>query len=118
MIGDLTRQDHLARSIVKEAELILETTNYYPLEGKLDPVLEQRRKATAIRVALGLKPGRIFVRLGEKGPQVKWECLFEDAADYEADMAARAASEDFAAAREQMHTMLDRFERHLHQSID
>lgn len=103
---------------MKEAELILETTNYYPLEGKLDPVLEQRRKATAIRVALGLKPGRIFVRLGEKGPQVKWECLFDDDAHYEADMAARVASQDFTAAREQMHTLIERFERHLHRPVD
>ena len=34
-------------------------------------------------------------------------------ADYDHDMATRAASAEFAAARESMHLLLDRFERHL-----
>lgn len=98
--------------------MILETTNYYPRAGKEAEVLEQRRKATAIRVALGLDPGEIFVRLESKGPAVKWECRFATDAEFEADMSVRAGSEEFAAARKQMHTLLHDFERHLHKSAD
>lgn len=98
--------------------MILETTNYYPLIGKEAEVLEQRRKATAIRLALRLEPGEIFVRLEAKGPAVKWECRFATDAQFEADMAARAGSSAFTEARKQMHTLLESFERHLHKSVD
>lgn len=98
--------------------MILETTNYYPRAGKEAEVLEQRRKATAIRAALGLEPGEIFVRLESKGPAVKWECRFATEAQFEADMAARAGSDEFAAARKQMHTLLQDFERHVHKAVD
>lgn len=98
--------------------MILETTNYFVQSGKEAQVLEQRRKATAIRVALGLKPGEIFVRTDEKGPAVKWECRFADEAEYEADMAVRGQSAEFKVARETMHTLLERFERHLHKLAD
>lgn len=98
--------------------MILETTNYYPLPGKEAEVLAQRRTATAIRVALGLEPGEIFVRLDGQGPSVKWQCRFADAAQFEADMAARASSGEFIAARKQMHALIERFERHVHESAD
>ena len=38
---------------------------------------------------------------------------FASREDYDRDMAARAASAEFAAARKQMHTLLERFERYL-----
>ncbi len=98
--------------------MILETTNYHPLPGKEDEVLAQRRKVTAIRMALGLDPGEIFVRLEAKGAAVKWECRFADLAQFEADMTARAGSSAFVAARDQMHRLLQGFERHLHTSAD
>jgi len=38
-------------------------------------------------------------------------------ADYERDLAARGASEEFTRARQSMHTLLERFERHLQQEV-
>ncbi len=93
--------------------MIIETTNYFAREGQADAVLTQRRKASALRRDLGLDPGRIYVKLEGAGPDVRWECRFPSREAYEADMAARAQSEAFAAARKEMHTLLDRFERHL-----
>lgn len=93
--------------------MIIEATNYYAKDGQAEAVLEQRRRATEIRRRLGLEPGRIFVKLEGSGPDVRWECAFELAEAYEADRAARAASDEFEAIRKQMHTLLDRFERHV-----
>lgn len=93
--------------------MIVETTNYFAREGQAATVLEQRRHATAIRLALGLPPGRILVKLTGDGPDVRWECAFASMQAYEADMEARASSPEFAAARKAMHTLLSRFERHL-----
>lgn len=93
--------------------MIVETTNYFASEGNIEAVLKQRRKASAIRVKLGLLPGRILTKLEGAGPDVLWECCFEDQAAFEADMAARAGSADFTAARKEMHQLLNRFERNL-----
>ena len=98
--------------------MIVEITNYYARAGQTDAVLEQRRHATAIRASLGLAPGRIFRKLEGAGPDVRWQCEFASRADYDRDMAARAASTDFAAAREAMHRLLERFERHLQEPVD
>lgn len=62
-------------------------------------------------------PGRILRKLEGAGPDVRWECSFETRADYESDMAVRAASAEFAAARKEMHTLVERFERHLHEDV-
>ncbi|MEO5326573.1 hypothetical protein PV773_24990 [Mesorhizobium sp. CC13] len=93
--------------------MIVEATNYFAKEGQAAEVLAQRRRATEIRLKLGLEPGRILVRLEGTGPDVRWECSFPSQEAYDADRAARAASLDFEAARKQMHTLLDRFERHV-----
>lgn len=98
--------------------MVIEITNYYARPGQVEAVLAQRRQASAVRVRLGLAPGRIFRKLEGAGPDVRWECVFETRAAYEADMAARAASSEFAAARATMHTLTERFERNLQEEID
>jgi hypothetical protein len=94
--------------------MIVEITNYFAKEGQAQAVLEQRRRASAIRMSLGLGPGLIFVRLEGNGPDVRWECSFASHADYEADMAIRKASADFSDARQAMHALVQKFERHLY----
>ena len=93
--------------------MVIEITNYYARPGQAAAVLEQRRRTTELRVKLGLPAGRIFTKLEGSGPDVRWECTFASRADYDRDMAARAACAEFATARESMHALLDRFERHL-----
>ena len=98
--------------------MIVEITNYYARPGQADAVLQKRRYATSLRVRLGLAPGRIFRKLGDAGPDVRWECEFADQKQFDNDMAARAASTEFASARQAMHGLLDRFERHIQQRVD
>ena len=43
--------------------MLIEITNYYALPGRTEDVLAQRRRATAIRLALGLPPGQTFRKL-------------------------------------------------------
>lgn len=98
--------------------MIVEITNYYALADQAAAVLAQRRQASAIRAQLGLPPGKIFRKLEGAGPDVRWECTFATRADYDQDMAIRAASAEFAAVRRAMHLLLERFERHLQQDAD
>lgn len=98
--------------------MIVESTHYYARAGQAEAVLAQRRIATDLRMRLGLPPGRIFRKVGGDGPDVRWECPFATRADYDRDMAARAASSEFTASRETMHALLERFERHLQESVD
>ena len=95
--------------------MFLEITNYYALPGQAAAVLVQRRAATALRVQLGLAPGEIFTKVEGEGPDVRWECRFEDRSAYERDLAARGASPAFGDGRAAMHALLQRFERHLQQ---
>lgn len=95
--------------------MVIEITNYYALPGQADAVLAQRRHASEIRRQLGLPAGEIFTKLEGEGPDVRWECAFETREAYELDLARRGASEEFATARQQMHTLLARFERNLQQ---
>ena len=95
--------------------MVIEITNYYALPDCAEAVLAQRRRASEIRARLGLPVGRIFKKLEGAGPDVRWECAFESRADYERDLAARGASEEFARARQDMHKLLERFERNLQQ---
>lgn len=95
--------------------MIVEATNYFAKDGQADEVLKQRRKATEVRLQLGLDPGRILVRMEGTGPDIRWECSFASREAYDADRAARTASTDFEAARKQMHSLLERFERHVYE---
>ena len=97
--------------------MIIEITHYYARAGQAGAVVEQRRHATALRLRLGLAPGRIFRKLEGAGPDVRWECSYATRDDYERDLATRAGSKEFTAARQQMHGLLERFERHLQQDV-
>lgn len=98
--------------------MIVEATNYFARDGQAQAVLEQRRKATAIRLELGLEPGRTLVRIEGNGPDVRWECDFASREAFEADMATRAGSPAFADARKAMHALLERFERHVYEGAE
>jgi hypothetical protein len=94
--------------------MIVEMTNYYAKPGSVDEVLASRRRASALRQSLGLQAGRIFVKVTGDGPDVRWECVFDTQAAFDADMAARAKSPEFAAQRKDMGGLTTRFERHVH----
>jgi hypothetical protein len=58
---------------------IVERTHYYAKPGLTAEVLEQRRKASAVRLSIGLPAGEIFVKHpGGDGsePDVAWQCNF------------------------------------------
>lgn len=93
--------------------MIVEATNYFAKEGLAETVLERRREGSRIRQRLGLPAGRIFVNTSGQGPDVRWECAFADQAAFEADLAARDASPEFAAQRAEMGKLTQRFERHV-----
>ena len=95
--------------------MIIERTNYYAKDGKAAEVLAIRRRASAVRVAAGLPAGRIAAAAGsgDDQPSVTWECRFRDRAAHEADLAARAASADFAAVRSDMQAAVSRFSRQI-----
>jgi hypothetical protein len=99
---------------------IVERTHYFAKPGLAVEVLEMRRKASAVRLTIGLPAGEIFVKHpGGDGsePDVAWQCIFADAAAREADLAARAASPAFESVRMQMRKLYARFERQVF-SID
>ena len=98
--------------------MIVEATNYFAKEGLAEEVLKQRRKASEIRLALGLAAGVILVKREGAGPDVRWECRFSSRQDYEVDRAKRKASIEFEEAREHMQSLLQRFERHISEVDD
>ena len=93
---------------------IVERTHYYAKPGLAAEVLNQRRKASAVRISIGLPAGEILVKQpGGDGsePDVAWQCTFADTAARDADLAARAASAEFESVRVQMRKLYARFER-------
>ena len=94
--------------------MIFEATNYFAKPGLEGTVLERRREGSRLRERLGLQAGRIFVKQDGQGPDVRWECGFADEAAYQADLAARDASPEFAAQRAEMGKLTVRFERHVY----
>jgi hypothetical protein len=93
---------------------IVERTQYYAKPGLAAEVLDVRRKASAVRLSIGLPAGEIFVKHpGGDGsePDVAWQCAFADGAARDADLAARAASAEFESVRLQMRKLYARFER-------
>ena len=94
--------------------LIVERTQYFAKPGLAAEVLDVRRKASAVRLSIGLPAGEIFVKHpGGDGsePDVAWQCTFADLAARDADLAARAASAEFESVRVQMRKLYARFER-------
>jgi carboxymethylenebutenolidase len=101
--------------------MIIERTHYFAHPGKAGEVLAVRRRACAVRLALGLPAGEIFVKQdGGDGsePDVTWQCGFADEAEQAADLAARGASGDFEAVRADMKAAMARFERHVFRRAD
>jgi len=101
-------------AIPNAAIRIVERTHYYAKPGLAAEVLEQRRKASAVRTAIGLPAGEIFVKhpSGDGSePDVAWQCAFVDEIAHAADLAARAASAEFEGVRARMRTLYARFER-------
>ncbi|MGE0005183.1 MAG: alpha/beta hydrolase family protein [Parvibaculaceae bacterium] len=92
--------------------MIVERTHYFAGTSR-DEVLAIRRQASAVRVAIGLPAGRIFIGAGDgpDQPDVIWECGFADRAAHQADLDARAASPDFSAVRDKMRAATRRFSR-------
>jgi hypothetical protein len=100
--------------IPTNAPLIVERTQYFAKPGLAAEVLDVRRKASAVRLSIGLPAGEIFVKHpGGDGsePDVAWQCTFADVAARDADLAARAASAEFESVRVQMRKLYARFER-------
>jgi len=93
--------------------VLIERTHYYAKAGLAADVLATRCRASEIRVALGLPPGRILAKAHprDEGPDVTWECAFPDATAHARDLDARGASSEFAAVRARMTALIDRFER-------
>ena len=100
-------------AIGMRAAMLIERTHYYAKPGRAAEVLATRRRASEVRVALGLPHGRILAKAepGADGPDVTWECEFPDAAAQAADLAARGQSPEFEAVRARMTALIDRFER-------
>ena len=100
--------------IPTNATLIVERTQYFAKPGLAAEVLDVRRKASAVRLSIGLPAGEILVNHpGGDGsePDVAWQCTFADVAARDADLAARAASAEFESVRVQMRKLYARFER-------
>ena len=101
--------------------MIIERTHYFAHPGTADRVLAIRRRACAVRLALGLPAGEIFVKApggDDSEADVTWQCGYADEAEQAADMAARAASADFATVRADMTAAIARFERHVFRPTD
>ncbi len=97
--------------------MFVETTHYYAKVGRVDEVLELRRRACALRSELGLDPGSILIKDGSQadGPDVAWQCHYASRQALEHDLAARADSVDFGLVRRAMTDAVDRFERYVAQ---
>ena len=95
--------------------MYVERTNYFAKPGRAEEMLAARRKASRVRVSLGLPAGTILTKQapGGDGADVAWECRFATLDDQRADLAARAASPDFEAVRREVGGLVERFERHL-----
>lgn len=93
--------------------MITERTVYTPKSGLFDAVLAMRRRACAVRRAIGLRPGEIAVESAADGrpDRVQWQCSFATAEAHAADLATRAASPEFEAVRAEMRDLISAFER-------
>ena len=84
---------------------IVERTHYYAKPGLAAEVLDVRRKASAVRLSIGLPAGEIFVKHpGGDGsePDVVWQCTFTDIAARDGDL-GRAAETGATPRGEAVH---------------
>ena len=95
--------------------MIVSFNFYYAHPGLADAVLEQRLRASEVRVRIQLPYGRVMRRTAgdDALPDVIWEQEFAEVGGHHADMAARAASPEFEAIRAGMRPRIRRFERPL-----
>jgi dienelactone hydrolase len=93
--------------------MLMERTCYLPKPGRFDDVLANRREASRVRIAMGLRAGTISVGDTVRGPMVFWQAQFATEAEHEADLAARAVSADFEACREKMREFNQDFDRQI-----
>jgi carboxymethylenebutenolidase len=91
--------------------MIVERTHYYAKPSLAEQVLATRRRASLVRIAIGLPAGVIRAKAGGDGPDVSWQCAFAGEAEHAADLAARAGSAEFEAVRNEMRASIERFER-------
>lgn len=96
--------------------MIISYNFYYARPGNAAAVLQQRIKASDVRMQLGLARGRTISKVegGEEWPDVIWRLDFAAMAAQDADMQARAASPEFEAIRQGMRRLYRRFERPLY----
>ena len=94
--------------------MYVERTNYWAQSGKAQQVLAVRRRASQIRIDLGLPAGAIFVKAAgqDEGPDVQWECTFNSLEERARDLQTRDNSPDFRQIRAAMREVNERFERH------
>lgn len=98
--------------------MIIERTCYRPKPGKHAEVLATRRRASAVRLAEGLVAGTIYDGEIDGADWIFWEARFATVAEHDADLAARDASEAFAAVRAEMRTLIDHFDRVIMRPVD
>ena len=95
---------------------------YYARDASARPqVLATRRRASDVRISIGIPRGRIFIRHPDNEgafPDVMWDCVFPDARAHDQDMQARAASADFEGCRATMRTLTRRFERIIYAQVE
>ncbi len=93
--------------------MLIERTCYFARPGMAAEVLVQRRRASAVRVSLGLAAGVIQAKRDGDGPDVTWQCAFATPRAQAADLGARANSAAFGEVRDRMRSLIARFERHI-----
>jgi len=98
--------------------MIVERTHYYAKPGLAEQVLATRRRASLVRITIGLPAGKIRAKAGGDGPDVTWECAFASEAEHATDLAVRAGSADFEAVRVEMRAAIERFERCVERDAD
>jgi hypothetical protein len=92
-------------------EMIVVQNRYYSAPGREDEVLATRREASAVLRTLDLPIGEIFARQGDTGPDVVWECRYEDLDRRQRALQVVNASAEFGAVVQRMSALLERFER-------
>ena len=97
--------------------MYIERNHYHAKPGRHEAVRRARERACDVRVELGLKRGTILYKAGANGdgPDVVWECTYASEAEHDFDLQTRAVSAEFAAVREEMRELVDRFERLFHE---
>jgi len=103
-----------ASAVAAPAGTIVEQNFYYPKPGLEAEVLQTRTLASQIRRRIGLDSGRILLRHSsdtQGTAYVIWEIEYPSIEAREADMRARAGSDEFEAVRARMRSLIDKFER-------